>query len=143
MLGYPVEVRFEVKTPARGESGRTLHALDGMGGSDPNSRELPIAVGQQIGGSIMPQKPGQGAMASGHNAGQHNEPTPISAGRDLHGHAAQGQMPAGAGAQGSLGGGNITNIGRSSGAPPVSMTGRPVWPTNLPPISVRAWAGRV
>src|SRR5262245_41384602 len=42
VLGYPVEVRFEVKTPARGESGRTLHALDGVGGTDPNSRELPI-----------------------------------------------------------------------------------------------------
>src|SRR3954462_9422782 len=39
VLGYAVEVRFEVKTPVRGES-RALHALDGVG-SDPKSRELP------------------------------------------------------------------------------------------------------
>jgi chromosomal replication initiator protein len=136
VLGYPVEVRFEVKTPARGESGRTLHALDGMGGTDPNSRELPIAVGQQVGGSIMPQKPG----VVGHTGGQHNEPTPISAGRDLHGHPVQGQMQAGAGAQGSLGGGNITNIARSGSAPPVNMSGRSSV-AGQPPSYIRAGVG--
>ncbi len=112
VLGHAVEVRFEVKTPARGESGRALHALDGVG-SDPGSRELPIAVGQNAGSPVMQQKPGM----MGHISNQHNEPTPISAGRDLHGHGtgAQGQMPQGAGAQGSLGAGNITNIARSNG----------------------------
>jgi chromosomal replication initiator protein len=137
VLGYPVEVRFEVKTPVRGESGRTLHALDGMG-ADPNSRELPIAVGQQVGGPIMQQKPG--AVPTGHTGGQHNEPTPISAGRDMHGHAAQGQMPSGAAPQGSLGGGNITNIGRTSGAPPVSMNGRS-GVASQPPSYIRAGVG--
>ena len=41
----PVEVRYEVKTPARGESSRSLHALDGVG-TDPRAREMqmPIAV---------------------------------------------------------------------------------------------------
>lgn len=47
VLGYKVEVRFEVKSPERGESGRAVHALDGVG-IDENAQELPIAVGQQV-----------------------------------------------------------------------------------------------
>jgi chromosomal replication initiator protein len=116
VLGYGVEVRFEVKTPVRGETGRALHALDGVG-SDPKSRELPIAVGQQVSGPMMQQKPGMQGQ-------QHNEPTPISAGREMLGHAATGTTGAPSqGAQSSLGGGNITNIARTN-QPPTTIPGR-------------------
>ncbi len=72
ILGYEVEVRFEVKTPARGESQRALHALDGVG--EKQEVEMPIAVGQQVGGSIG-QKPVT-TQPQGH--GTHGEPTPIN-----------------------------------------------------------------
>jgi chromosomal replication initiator protein len=105
VLGYSVEVRYEVKTPARGESSRSLHALDGVG-TDPRAREMqmPIAVGQQVSGPVM-QKP-----TNGPSHGGAPEPTPISAGRDLQ--AAHGQVPGGTQGQSQLGGGNITNISR-------------------------------
>ena len=132
VLGYPVEVRVEVKTPVRGES-RTLHALDGVGGTDPKSRELPIAVGQQVSGTMMqPQKPGQ-----------HNEPTPISAGRDmLGGNAqAQGQAGAAAGAQGSLGGNNITNIARTNTPPTIPGRGNAPGGPQQAPSYIRGGVG--
>src|SRR5438309_576422 len=46
VMARKVEVRFEVKAPARGESVHVIHALDGVGVDD-SPRELPIAVGQQ------------------------------------------------------------------------------------------------
>ena len=48
IVGHPVEVRFEVKTPPRvAGSAHTLHALDGVSEiSVP--RELPMAAGQQV-----------------------------------------------------------------------------------------------
>jgi chromosomal replication initiator protein len=80
ILGYEVEVRFEVRTPARGESQRTLHALDGVG--EKQEVELPIAVGQQVGGGALAPKVGG---QPGHG---HGEPTPIG----IHGQlGAQGQ----------------------------------------------------
>ena len=83
ILGYEVEVRFEVRTPARGESQRTLHALDGVG--EKQEMEMPIAVGQQVGGSISPKVGGQPGQP-GHVG--HGDPTPIS----IHGQiGAQGQ----------------------------------------------------
>src|SRR5438067_2466855 len=51
VLGRDIEVRFEVKTPARGESARAVHALDGVG--DKPEIEMPIAVGQQVGGGMV------------------------------------------------------------------------------------------
>src|SRR5947209_1733179 len=45
ILGREVDVRFEVQSPARGESTRAVHALDGVGDVP---RELAIAAGQQV-----------------------------------------------------------------------------------------------
>src|SRR5205823_15065812 len=77
-----------------------------------------IAGGKNGGGPMMQQqKPG----TAGHTGGpQYNEPSPISAGRELHGQIAgasvQSQVGMGAGSQGAMGGSNITNIARSNGS---------------------------
>ena len=42
-----VEVCFEVKAPPRGESGRAITALEGVG-VDTGAHELPMAAGQQV-----------------------------------------------------------------------------------------------
>src|SRR5438552_2683899 len=46
ILGHEVEVCFEVKAPPRGESGRAITALEGVG-VDTMPQELPLAAGQQ------------------------------------------------------------------------------------------------
>lgn len=90
ILGYEVEVRFEVRTPARGESQRSLHALDGVGEKQ-EIVELPIAVGQQMSGGANFGK------AHGNQQGYNNEPTPININGQLGGqNQAHGQV-AGAG----------------------------------------------
>lgn len=107
VLGYKVDVRFEVKTPSSGESVRAVHALDGIGvNRERDVREMPIAVGQQIvspltgklNASMVASPPQQGATGGVQVAG---EPTPIHGGRDGQG------MP----------GGNRTNMLRSGSAP--------------------------
>lgn len=115
VLGHEVEVRFEVKTPARGESTRALHALDGVG-TDTTPRELPMAVGQQV------PNPYQNAInqGSGH-AG--NAPTPINAAR-----SAQAVHGLSTGQPGQPG--TITNIARNGHAPQVPAP--PVRPSNAP-----------
>jgi chromosomal replication initiator protein len=127
VLGYAVEVRFEVRTPTRGESNRSLHALDGVG-TDPKSREMPIAVGQQV-SSPLTQIP---AQAKANPAGAHNEPTPISAGRDLHNqNHAQSQMGTG---------GNISNIVRPGSPSATTIPGRNGAPSQ-PPAYIRGGVG--
>jgi chromosomal replication initiator protein len=78
VLGREVEVRFEVRTPARSDSGRGLHALDGVG--DAKEIELPMAVGQNSGGPVISQPMGNAAnQGHGHAS---SDPTPI---RDMNG----------------------------------------------------------
>src|SRR4051794_30632831 len=51
ILGREVEVRFDVKTPDRGETARAVHALDGLGIDDTTLEmplPMPVAVGQQM-----------------------------------------------------------------------------------------------
>lgn len=88
ILGYEVEVRFEVRTPARGESQRSLHALDGVGEKQ-EVVELPIAVGQQISGNAN-------ITAKGHGA-NYGEPTPININGQLGGQNQAHGQAAGAG----------------------------------------------
>src|SRR5690242_10819529 len=96
VLGRDVEVRFEVRTPARGDNSRGLHALDGVG--DAKEMELPVAVGQSTSGPVVNQPMGSAVnQAHGHSSG---DPTPI---RDMN-----GQM-----------GSNVSNIVRPQ-APGVS-----------------------
>ena len=105
VLGHDVEVRFEVKAPARGESTRTLHALDGVG-VETAPRELPMAAGQQVANpyhNVMSQA--SGAAHAG------NPPTPINAARSAQ--AVHGMPPAGQ--QGQPG--TITNIARNGHVP--------------------------
>ena len=92
ILGYEVEVRFEVRTPARGESQRSLHALDGVG--EKQEVEMPIAVGQQISGGAYAQKP-IAAQQGQQGHGASGQPTPINA-HGQHGTQNQptGQMAA-------------------------------------------------
>jgi chromosomal replication initiator protein len=137
VLGYAVAVRFEVKTPVRGETGRALHALDGVG-SDPKARELPIAVGQNVGSPMMQQKQGTAGHASG---SQYNEPTPISAGREMHGQIAGAGVQSQVG-MGSQSGSNITNIARSNGSSnATTIPGRGGAPGQPPPSYIRSGVG--
>ncbi len=87
VLGYKAEVRFEVKSPTRSEGNRALHALDGVG-IDTRSRELPIAVGQQMGNPYAANKgiPGAHQQAMPPAGGVSNSasaPTSIHAGREV------------------------------------------------------------
>ncbi len=83
VLGRDVEVRFEVRTPARGDSGRGLHALDGVG--DAKEMELPMAVGQSTSGPVVNQPMGSAVnQTHGHSSG---DPTPI---RDMNGQMGSG-----------------------------------------------------
>ncbi|HEX9989436.1 MAG TPA: chromosomal replication initiator protein DnaA [Chloroflexia bacterium] len=117
VLGHKVEVKFEVRTPVRGEAERAVRALDGVG-IDTRPRELPIAVGQSGGSSPFQGKPANGvpagnsinASATGTTNG--NAPTHIHQVRDSYaggaGNVATGQVA-----------NNISNIARSnnSGVP--------------------------
>lgn len=113
ILGYEVDVRFEVRTPARGESQRALHALDGVG--EKQEVELPIAVGQQVSGGGISAKV-HGGQAS------HGEPTPINSISGQLGAQGQanGQMAVSGGPQNIIrqaapGGTGMTRTGGGSG----------------------------
>src|SRR5438034_8920402 len=119
ILGREVEVCFEVKAPPRGESGRAITALEGVG-VDTEARELPMAAGQQVsrpyieGGHQAPvaSMPGAAGLPYGHS----NAPTHISTARSAAEHA--NTTPAEQG-------GALTNIrGSAAGAQPAGNTGR-------------------
>jgi chromosomal replication initiator protein len=117
VLGRKVEVKFEVRTPVRGEAERAVRALDGVG-IDTRPRELPIAVGQSGGSSAFQGKPvsstpaGNSVNASAAGTTNGNAPTHIHQVRDSYaggaGNVANGQIA-----------NNISNIARSnnSGVP--------------------------
>ena len=108
ILGNEVEVRFEVKAPARGESTRALHALDGVG-VDNTPRELPIAVGQQV------ANPYANTLTPAANINMpNNVPTPINAARSaqaIHG-----------GATGAGHSNNMANLVRGGQTPPTPIS---------------------
>lgn len=80
VLGYKVEVRFEVRSQARHESGRSLQALDGVVA---DAQERAAAVGEHVSNPFSPRVqpvpgvPQQPTMAVGNNV-----PTHIHAGRE-------------------------------------------------------------
>jgi chromosomal replication initiator protein len=111
VLGREVQVRFEVKTPQRGDRGRALHALDGVG-----TREevLPMAAGQQV---------------SGLAAGIRAQPQPIGGAQGMPAvPAAQApgvaspQMAGGREPSMQSGGAGVTSLVRG-GAPGTGVTG--------------------
>jgi chromosomal replication initiator protein len=121
VLGRKVEVKFEVRTPVRGEAERAVRALDGVG-IDTRPRELPIAVGQSGGSSAFQGKPTGStsntvnASAAGTTNG--SAPTHLHQVRDSYAggasNVATGQVA-----------NNISNIARSNNAGvPGSNTGR-------------------
>jgi chromosomal replication initiator protein len=99
IVGHPVEVRFEVKTPPRvAGSAHTLHALDGVSEiSVP--RELPMAAGQQVANPYSGSHPSMSHAAA-------SMPTSINSARG-------GQTPG----QPT----NITNIARANPNNPPSQ----------------------
>lgn len=118
ILGREVEVRFEVKTPARGESARALHALDGVGVDD-TTREMPmpmpVAVGQQ-----MPNPYHNTIAAQANNS----TPTPINAARSAqaaHGltnaQAVHGTQPTSIGRNGQVTSTSGTTAGPRANGP--------------------------
>jgi chromosomal replication initiator protein len=123
VLGRKVEVKFEVRTPVRGEAERAVRALDGVG-IDTRPRELPIAVGQSGGPSTFQGKPanstptGSSVNASTVGTQNGNAPTHLHQVRDSYaggaGNVATGQIA-----------NNISNIARSNNSGvPGSTTGR-------------------
>ncbi|MBF6612656.1 MAG: chromosomal replication initiator protein DnaA [Chloroflexi bacterium] len=105
VLGYKVEVRFEVTSPAQGEARRALHALEGVAPGD-KPQAMPIAVGQNtptMYGSKVHVNSSQGGQANNGGAA----PMQIHGGRE--GQAQQGQ----AGAAGSIS--NLVRTGPGSG----------------------------
>ena len=101
ILGHEAEVRFEVKVPARGESGRALHALDGVGAEN-SPRELPMAVGQQV---TNPYRETAGIHPHAPQAQASNAPTHINTARGAQGASHPGQPTP------------ITNLMRTPAAP--------------------------
>src|SRR5947209_5263592 len=94
ILGREVEVLFEVKAPPRGESGRAIAALEGVG-VETVPQELPMAAGQQVSGPYRDS--GHQATAAGgphtysnsgapmqlnpvRSAAEHTNPTPTNQG---------------------------------------------------------------
>lgn len=117
VLGYKVEVLFEVKTPARGPDGggRQLQALEGVG-TEPRSREMPMAVGdtgvrQYPAANPVVGKVGNGGHANAINGGSDNGPTQLHVREGGGGGGAHGPNP---GTFGRQGGAPITNIARSN-----------------------------
>src|SRR5438067_7026267 len=97
ILGREVEVCFEVKAPPRGESGRAIAALEGVG-IETVPQELPIAAGQQVSG---PYREGAHQTTPGMPNTHAGMPTHISSARSAAEHT--NATPAGQG-------GAITNI---------------------------------
>jgi len=124
IMGREVEVRFEVKAPPRGESGRAIAALEGVG-VETMPQELPLAAGQQVPGPYR-----DGAHPTSQPAAAHgitNMPTHISSARS----AAEHTNPTATGH-----GGTITNLraGASSMQPSANGSRGPVpFPTGVRP----------
>jgi chromosomal replication initiator protein len=122
VLGHKIEVKFEVKTPVRGETNRALHALDGVG-TEPKPRELPIAVGQQVG---IPAGVRPAAASGSHQVP--NVPATPSTGvpTPIHGHSPRDTQSGAAGwasPNSAQTANNISNLVRTnSGAPTVSSS---------------------
>ena len=76
VLGYRVEVRFEVRTPPRGEQVRALHALDGLADTQ---EEMRMVAGEARGGIRLVGSAGQGGQAQAQQTGT---PRQIHADRD-------------------------------------------------------------
>jgi chromosomal replication initiator protein len=110
VLGRDIEVRFEVRTPARGDTNRGLHALDGVG--DKQEYDLPMAVGDGRSAGIGSQ-PMSGAVNQIH--GHSDTPTPI---RDMNGQVSPQGQP-----HGQVGG-NVSNIGRPAAPGVAGMSNR-------------------
>jgi chromosomal replication initiator protein len=116
VLGYKVEVRFEVRSHARHESGRSLQALDGVVA---DAQERAAAVGEHISNPFgpkvqpIPTMPQQPSMSVGNNV-----PTQIHAGREVP------QQPSGSPTY-TGGGGKITSIARpgASNVMPANRSG--------------------
>jgi chromosomal replication initiator protein len=94
ILGREVEVLFEVKAPPRGESGRAISALEGVG-VETVPQELPMAAGQQVSGPYREgghQAPppvvshthsnsyAPTQISSARSAAEHTNPTPTNQG---------------------------------------------------------------
>jgi len=149
VLGYKVEVRFEVKTPQRGQQARTVEALNGVGTgagaeADASSRELLKAAGDQehnaykVNGNANTQPlsivPSQASMSGGNNAPKHIHPmddAPAQSGTGTFGHTNGSNITSlvrngGTGVTGNRGisgsgsGGTVSNF-RRSGPPPMQM----------------------
>ena len=132
VLGYEVEVRFEVKTPQRGDSGRALHALDGVGaGAGTREEALPMAAGQQVGvgGGLAAPVRGHGQGLGSPQALPTVPTVPATPGAGLPAGAASRTPSGGREAQPPQYGqgpvaGNITSLVRGTGVSGVTA-GRP------------------
>src|SRR5687767_4504044 len=131
VLGYKVEVRFEVKNVGRGETGRALQALEGVG-TDTEARYHQIAVGEQEYNAFAVKGTGTHGIpvvqATGSGGGQ-NEPKQLHPGRDVPAqqpvsNASFGQHQASNITSINRGGTGVTGNNRSGGGVPISSVKR-------------------
>lgn len=127
VLGYKVDVRFEVKNLGRGETGRALQALEGVG-TDTEVRYHQMAVGEQEHNAFAVKATGTHGMPVVQSTGGQQAPTQIHPGREAPaqpaGNASFGQHQASNITSINRGGTGVTGNNRPSAGVPISSVKR-------------------